>query len=142
MRRFAPATSALFVALLIAPALVAAQTTAEGSASAAAAKTDPGTKKVLGLADIGRWKRIDNAALSADGVWMTYTYTPNEGDDTLFVRQLGGTRLYTIPVGSAPQFSDDSRFVGYFVSPPSEGRGGARGGRGGGRGGAPAAGPG
>jgi dipeptidyl aminopeptidase/acylaminoacyl peptidase len=143
MRRSAPATSALFVALLIPPALVAAQTNAEGSTATAAAKTDPGTKKVLGLADIGRWKRIDNTALSADGVWMTYTYTPNEGDDTLFVRQLGGTRLYTIPVGSAPQFSDDSRFIGYFVSPPSEGRGGGRGGRGGGgRGGAPAAGPG
>lgn len=109
-----------------------AQTNAEGASAASAAKPDPGAKKVLGLADIGRWKRIDNAALSADGAWMTYVYTPNEGDDTLFVRQLGGPKLYTIPVASAPQFSDDSRYVGYFVSPPTEGRGGARGGRGGG----------
>ena len=82
---------------------------------------DPGAKKVLGLADIGRWNRIGNAALSADGKWMTYVYTPNEGDGTLYVRQLDGGKTYTIPVGSAPVFSDDSRYVGYFVSPPSAG---------------------
>ncbi|MFI5230606.1 MAG: hypothetical protein ACHQWU_16155, partial [Gemmatimonadales bacterium] len=104
---------------------------------------DPGAKKILGLADIGRWNRINSAALSSDGAWMTYVYQPNEGDGTLYVRQLAGGKTYTIPVGSAPQFSDDSRYVGYFVSPPSEGRGGGRGGRGGGgRGGAPATGPG
>jgi dienelactone hydrolase len=104
--------------------------------TAGAAHADPGTRKVLGLADIGRWKRISNAALSADGNWMTYVYAPNDGDDTLFVRQLPGSALHTIPGGSAPQFSDDSRFVGYFVSPPAArgGRGGRGGGGGGGRG--------
>ena len=63
---------------------------------------------------------------------MTYIYTPNEGDGTLYVRQLDGGKTYTIPVGSAPVFSDDSRYVGYFVSPPSAT--GGRGGRGGGGG--------
>ena len=67
---------------------------------------------------------------------MTYVITPNEGDGTLYVRQLDGSTTHTIPVGSAPVFSDDSRYVGYFVSPPTGGRGG-RGGAGGGRGGAP-----
>jgi dienelactone hydrolase len=115
------------------PAL--AQQSGAPAVTAAAARTDPGAKKVLGLADIGRWKRINNAALSADGTWMTYTYAPNDGDDTLFVRQLSGSTVYTIPGGSAPQFSDDSRFIGYFVSPPTA-RGGraGRGGGGGGRG--------
>jgi dipeptidyl aminopeptidase/acylaminoacyl peptidase len=137
MRRTVLTSRALAFALLLSPSVVVAQTTAEGTAASSPTKADPGTKKVLGLADIGRWKRIDNAAPSADGSWMSYVYTPNEGDDTLFVRQLGGTKLYTLPVASAPQFSDDSRFVGYFVSPPTEGRGAGRGGRGGGgRGGA------
>jgi dienelactone hydrolase len=95
-------------------------------------KRDPGTKKVLGLADIGRWNRIASTALSADGQWMTYVYQPNDGDGTLYVRQLDGAKSYTIPIGSAPVFSDDARFVGYFVSPPSAGAG--RGGRGGGGG--------
>ncbi len=112
-----------------------AQNAATAAPPAAASKAEPGAKKVLGLADIGRWNRIGNAALSADGKWMTYVQTPNEGDGTLFVRQLDGTKTYSIPVGSAPVFSDDSRFVGYFVAPPTPagGRGG-RGGRGGGRG--------
>ena len=112
-----------------------AQPTLAGSASTAAtaAKTDPRGKKVLGLADIARFKRINSAALSSDGSWMTFIYQPNEGDDTLFVKQLPAGKSYTIPLASEPQFSDDARFVGYFVS-PAEGRGG-RGGRGGGGGG-------
>ena len=104
------------------------------------AKSDPGVKKVLGLAEVGRWNRIAGAALSPDGKWMTYAYTPNDGDPTLFVKFLDGEKLYTINVGSGGQFSDDSRFIGYFVSPPERtGRGGGRGG--GGRGGAGPAAP-
>ncbi|HEY5060536.1 MAG TPA: hypothetical protein VII52_03320, partial [Gemmatimonadaceae bacterium] len=96
-------------------------------------RSDPGAKKVLGLADIGRWNRITSAALSADGKWMMDVVTPNEGDGTLSIRQLDGSKMFTIPGGSAPVFSDDSRHVGYFVSPPSVAAGG-RGNRGGGRG--------
>jgi len=110
-------------------------------------------KKVLTIADYGKWNRINAAALSPDGKWMTYTYQPNTGDATLFVRQLDGDKIYTVPLGSAggggggrgggggaggggPQFSDNSRWIGYFVNPP------AASGRGGGRAGAPAGAPG
>src|SRR5476649_2418117 len=116
--------------------------------------------KVLNLPDYGRWNRVTSTGLSADGKWMSYAYQPNEGDATLFVKQLDGDKVFTIPIGSAPaagadggggggrggagggvQFSDDSRFIVYYVNPPEPagGRGGAGGGRGG-RGGAPAAG--
>src|ERR1035438_5991629 len=89
--------------------------------------------KVLNLPDYGRWNRITSTALSPDGKWMSYAYQPNEGDATLFVKQLDGDKVFTIPIGSAPpaaagdaagggrggggggvQFSDDSRFVGYY----------------------------
>ncbi len=114
--------------------------------------------KVLNLPDYGRWNRITSTGLSPDGKWMTYAYQPNEGDATLFVKQLDGDKLFTIPIGSAPaaagggggggggggvQFSDDSRFGAYYENPPhpAAGRGGAAGGGGrGGRGGAPPAG--
>jgi len=128
-----PLSTRLAIALAIVASsstLVAAQQNSGGPVPQGAAKADPGSKKVLGLADIGRWNRIGNAALSSDGKWMTYIYTPNEGDGTLYVRQLDGEKKYTIPVGSAPVFSDDSRYVGYFVSPASAA--GGRGGRGGG----------
>ena len=134
MHKRVPIRFALISALSVFVAGTAlAQQNSTTVAPQGAAKADPGTKKVLGLADIARWKRISGTALSPDGKWLTYAYSPNEGDDTLFVRALDGNKLYTIPGGSGAQIADDSRHVGYFVSPPS-GRGG-RGGRGGGGGG-------
>jgi len=142
MHRDTRARLALLSALaLVSPSILLAQQNNGGVIPQGAAKSDPDTKKVLGLADIGRWSRIANAALSSDGKWLTYVITPNEGDGTLTVRQLDGAKTFTVPVGSAPVFSDDSRYVGYFVAPPSAA--GGRGGRGGGggRGQAPAGAP-
>jgi dienelactone hydrolase len=144
MRRNAPVRFALTASIalcLLLPAGATAQQDSGLSAPQGSVRSDPGTKKILGLADIGRWNRIANAGLSADGQWMTYVYQPNDGDGTLYVRQLDGGKTYTIPIGSAPVFSDDSRHVGYFVSPPTTGagRGGRGGGGGRGQGAAPAA---
>jgi dipeptidyl aminopeptidase/acylaminoacyl peptidase len=153
--------AALVLALAI--ALVPASPAATGQAPS----TAPGTtaaadgKKVLTLADYGPWKRVTQTAISDDGKWVTYTYSPNDGDETLFVKQLDGDKLYTIPIGSAGgagrgggggggrggggggagvQFSDNGRWIGYYVNPPARaagrGRGGA-GGRGAGRGAPP-----
>ncbi len=120
----------LSLALLFSAATaVAQQPTLQGSAAA-----DPVHKKVLTLADYGRWNRITGAAISADGKWMTYTHTPNDGDATLFIKELDGPKLYTVPVGSGAQFSDNGRWIGYFVSQPTPT---GRGGRGAGRGNAP-----
>jgi dipeptidyl aminopeptidase/acylaminoacyl peptidase len=95
--------------------------------------------KTLTLADYPRWSRIADVQLSDDGKWMSYAYTPNEGDGTLFIRDLAGSTVHKFVRGSAPIFSPDSRFVAYTISPPgqSAGRGGRAGGGGGGRGGAP-----
>lgn len=145
MVRNTSARLALALVLLVPAHEVVAQQSAAAVTPQGAAKADPTAKKVLGLADIGRWKRITGTALSPDGRWLAYAYSPNEGDDTLFVRQLDGDKVFAIPGGAGAQIADDSRHVGYFVT-PSTGRGG-RGGRGapapgGGRGGAvPFAGP-
>ena len=50
-------------ALIAAPSvpLASQQTLGSGSASTTV-KADPGVKKILGLADIARWKRINGAA--------------------------------------------------------------------------------
>ena len=156
---------ALPVALLTAtPA--ARQQADNPSPAPPAAKTVPDGKKVLTLADYGPWKRITSTAISDDGKWVTYTLTPNDGDETLNVKQLDGDKLYTIPIGSpaagggrgagaggggrggvgqSVQFSDDGRWIGYYVNPPARaagrGRAGA-GGRGAGGRGAPAPQPG
>ena len=102
--------------------------------------------KVLDLDDYGRWNRISNSAISSDGRWVTFTYSPNEGDATLHVKSLDSDKVYTIALGGGgvagrgggrggggggggPQFSDDARWVTYTVSPA--GRGAGRSGRGG-----------
>jgi dienelactone hydrolase len=90
-------------------------------------------KKILTLADYGRWSRITSTSLSGDGHWAAYIYQPNDGDGTLHIKQLDGDKQYAIPLGSAPAFSDDSRFAVYYVSPPERAAGAAavagRGGR-------------
>jgi dipeptidyl aminopeptidase/acylaminoacyl peptidase len=149
------ASLALALAFVFLPAGPTAAQRAPG-ADPAPHKTAPDGKKVLTLADYGPWNRITSASLSDDGKWMTYTYAPNDGNDTLFVKQLDGTTLYTVSTGAAAgggrgggrgggggggvQFSDDSHWIGYFVNPPERagGRGrGAAGGRGTRGGGAP-----
>ncbi len=145
MHRAIRLTSFLCLILLAAGFLfhVAAQAPKTG---ATASDSQDTAKKVLTLADYGKWNRVTSTALSPDGKWMSYAYQPNTGDQTLFVKQLDGEKLYTIPVGSAAgggggrggpgggggaggatQFSDDSRWIGYYVNPPAaSARGGAR----------------
>jgi len=115
-------------------------------ANASAAK--PALKK-LNLDDYSGWNRIGAAALSRDGKWMTFTYTPNEGGDpVLHVKSLDGDKDYATSLGAAaggggragggrggapagggaPSFSDDSRWAAYMVNPP--GRAGGNAGRG------------
>ena len=109
-----------------------------------AARMTPDGKKVLTLADYGPWKRITSTALSDDGKWMTYTLSPNDGDETLMIKQLDGEMVYTIPIGppaaagraggrggaggaASVQFSDDSHWIAYYVNPPSPPPGRGRG---------------
>ena len=67
-------------------------------ANASAAK--PALKK-LNLDDYSGWNRIGAAALSRDGKWMTFTYTPNEGGDpVLHVKSLDGDKDYATSVAS------------------------------------------
>ncbi len=80
---------------------------AQRAAATAASTRTPATAvaarplKVLGLADVAEWKRITGTAISPDGKWMTYTYQPNEGDGTLYVKQLDGATVYSGSTGAA-----------------------------------------
>ena len=128
-----------------------ASTPAAGTAvQSGAPRASADTGKLLELEDYGRWNRITSPALSADGKWMTFTYSPNEGGQTiLHVKELDGTRDYTASVGTPPAgggraggggrggagagtpppFSSDSRWAAYMVTPQARTAAG-RGGRG------------
>ena len=125
-----------FVASLLAlafatPFLKAQAPGQQMSAATAAAPASSGGKPIT-IEDYARFKRLGGASITADGKWMLYTVTPNDGDGTMFVQSLDTATKHEIPRGTGASFSDTSRWVAYFVAPPAGrgGRGGA--GRGGG----------
>ncbi len=93
------------------------------SASLAQAATGDPDLKVLALEDYSRWSRITEVALSPDGRWMTYAYSPNDGDARFFIRdldRLDAAPSDTVVNGSGPVFSPDSRWLAFLTSPPEE----------------------
>ncbi|HBE67983.1 MAG TPA: S9 family peptidase [Planctomycetaceae bacterium] len=85
------------------------------------AAKDKAEKKVLTVDDYGRWSRIDSATISPDGQWATYAYSPAEGDRTLYLRHIDSDKKPTeIPMGSAPRFSDDSKWLAFTTLPGEE----------------------
>ena len=151
----------VFAVALVATPLVGIAAQSGPAASTPAPKT--ADVKALQLEDFARWNRITSPALSPDGKWMTFTYSPNEGGQTiLHVKALDGSKDYTVSVGggagggragggggrggagggNAPSFTDDSKWAAYSVTPQGRGTGAggaAPGGRGGRGRGAPAA---
>jgi len=75
------------------------------------------TQKPLTLEDYGQWNRIRNSAISPDGNWMTYSYSPNEGDSRLHVRKMDADTIRTAVNGKQVAFSADSKWVAYLVDP-------------------------
>ena len=63
--------------------------------------------------------------MSDDGAWATYGYQQRRVDDTLFVKNLATSAEQKIPRASRSQFSDDSKWVAYFVAEPQAGAKGA-----------------
>lgn len=116
-----PAALALVATLALVPLPLAAQaatsTTVAARAGDSTAAAAPAARRVLTLADYGRWSRVTGAALSSDGRWMSFVYAPNDGDGTLTVRRLADTLRHVFPVGSGARFSDDARWVALFTSP-------------------------
>lgn len=75
-------------------------------------------QKALTLDDYERWNRIVSTELSDNGAWMTYGLQPNGGDDTLFIQHLNDSeRFYRIPFAESPEFSENSEWVAYLVTP-------------------------
>lgn len=70
-------------------------------------------KKSLSLEDYPKWKRIVSTGISDDGNWMSYGYRPNDGDDTLYVKNIESGKIFSDPYCSNPKFSPDSKWVAY-----------------------------
>ena len=89
-----------------------AQTTLAG------APVNDNTKRAMTVADIGKWRTIRDVAISDDGMWASYGYQQRRVDDTLSVKQLPAGAEQKIPRASRSRFSDDSKWIAYFVAEP------------------------
>ncbi|MFG1691487.1 hypothetical protein ACGF5M_04975, partial [Gemmatimonadota bacterium] len=79
--------------------------------------------KVLNLEDYGQWSSVTQVALSPNGRWMTFAYQPNDGDGTLFMRDLENLGMSPVEMGTngtGPVFSEDSNWMAFFTTPPEE----------------------
>ena len=79
-------------------------------------------KKALSLEDYSRWSHITGTELSDDGAWMAYVLSPNEGNDTLYVKSLQSQQAYELPLGDDALFSSSNRWVAYTTTPDEETR--------------------
>lgn len=70
-------------------------------------------KKTLTIKDYPKWNRIASTVLSDDGNWMTYGYRPNDGDDTLYIKNIETGNVLSDPYCSKPIFSPNSKWVAY-----------------------------
>jgi dipeptidyl aminopeptidase/acylaminoacyl peptidase len=111
--------------LLVASLLLSTAASAQGARNAstptpqgtATARVDDG-KKAMTIADYAKWRSIRDVAISDDGAWASFGYNQRRVDDTLFVKNLSTGVEQKIPRGSRSQFSDDSKWVAYFVAEP------------------------
>jgi dipeptidyl aminopeptidase/acylaminoacyl peptidase len=75
-------------------------------------------KRAMTVADIGKWRTIRDVALSDDGTWASFAYQQRRVDDTLFLKNLATNAEQKVARASRAQFSDDSKWVAYFVAQP------------------------
>ena len=78
-------------------------------------------KEVLTMDDYALWRSPTSTVLSNDGDWITYDYRkPNAAEDAadernLQIKHLDSKKVYEVPFGTSPKFSDDSKWVAYIL---------------------------
>ena len=88
------------------------------AASALPAQT---AKKAMTIDDYAKWRSIESTKISTDGKYVAYTLRYSNALDAkplLNVLNLDSNKNDTIPNAVQPSFSDDARWVAYFVELP------------------------
>lgn len=75
-----------------------------------------GDKRPLEIADYRLWRTIDNAQISNDGSWVSWTYAQIREDDHLVVQSVDSDRRLDVDRAFDATFSPDSRWIAYRIS--------------------------
>jgi len=76
------------------------------------------TKRTLKPDEYKQWETVVAPAISNDGRWVSYVVSLVDGDPRLIVRNSDTPQLKTYPAAGAAQFSDDSKWSAFLISPP------------------------
>jgi len=117
-------TTFLIGAAAVLPAQANRNTSTHTAPAAAAATNGDNTKRAMTVADYAKWRSIRDVAITDDGQWVSYGYQQRLVDDTLYVKSLVVGTEQKIPRASRSQFSDDGKWIAYFVANPSRGSSG------------------
>ncbi|WP_235938509.1 prolyl oligopeptidase family serine peptidase [Chitinophaga solisilvae] len=74
-------------------------------------------KKPLDHSVYDSWQSIGTQLISNNGQWVVYTVTPQEGDASLVIYDRKTATSVTVPRGSSPAISQDSRHVVFSIKP-------------------------
>ncbi len=77
-------------------------------------------KPTLTPDDYGQWESFSTRRISPDGQWLAYVVRRVDKKNELRVRNLQTDSLKVIKYGTNPQFSDDSQWLTYRVTPSEE----------------------
>ena len=87
---------------------------------------------VISRADLAKWETLGAGALSPDGKFVAYDFRRGDGSTELRYRAVSGGEEHTIRSANGAQFSDNSHWLLFTITPDTAGgRGAGRGGRGG-----------
>src|SRR5579862_7962814 len=92
------------------------------------------SKHTLAPADYAKWETLGNSAISPDGKWIAYDVRRGDASTELRYHAVDSENERTAKSGTGPQFTANSRWLVYTVTPDTNGRGGRGGARGGGGG--------
>ena len=74
-------------------------------------------KKPLDHTVYDQWQSIKDMVLSNDGNWMSYTVAPQEGDGTLYIKQLKTNQVFSIDRGTQSKFTENNSFLIAKIKP-------------------------
>jgi dipeptidyl aminopeptidase/acylaminoacyl peptidase len=99
------------LALLLAAAPVSAQVPAQER---------PPRPVTVQPSDYADWERLGQVELSPDGAWIAWVVNRVDADDVLYYRRTAAAPVpaAVVPVGYAPRFSPDGRWLAYMTGVP------------------------
>jgi dienelactone hydrolase len=74
-------------------------------------------KPPLSHSDYDGWQSISSVLLSPDGKWISYIVNPQQGDGWLYIYNVAGAVSDSVPRGTRPQFSYNSKYLAYQTIP-------------------------